>query len=145
MTAVFHAWTYDRFIEIQSNLRRTKLPRTKTGSDFLGGNFSKKYKEPQSNLEKKVNSNLLKNDYSSRTFSPSSPQYHHLLLDQSNKTSWVFSALKPNPALLIDQMQVQKPILVAPTNHMPDHNKLSIVILQLQLKSSLLEIILMVK
>ena len=28
VTKVFHPWVYDRFIEIQSNLRREKLHRT---------------------------------------------------------------------------------------------------------------------
>ena len=40
MTTVSHAWPYDRFIEIQSNLRRKKFHRTNQGSNFLGGNFS---------------------------------------------------------------------------------------------------------
>ena len=30
MTTVFHTWAYGRFIEIQSNIRRKKLHRTKT-------------------------------------------------------------------------------------------------------------------
>ena len=40
MTTVFHTWPNDRFIEIQSNLRRKKLHRTNQGSNFLGGSFS---------------------------------------------------------------------------------------------------------
>ena len=40
MTAVFRAWPYDRFMEIESNLRRTKLHRTNQGCNFLGGSFS---------------------------------------------------------------------------------------------------------
>ena len=40
MTTVFHAWSYGRFIEIQSNLRRKKLHRTNQGSNFLEGSFS---------------------------------------------------------------------------------------------------------
>ena len=40
ITTVFHAWPYDRFIEIQNNLRRKKLHRTNQGSNFLGGTFS---------------------------------------------------------------------------------------------------------
>ena len=42
MTTVFHAWSYGRFIEIQSTLRRKKLNRTNQGSNFLGGGFSNK-------------------------------------------------------------------------------------------------------
>ena len=34
------AWTYGRYIEIQSNLRRKKLHRMNKGSNFLGGSFS---------------------------------------------------------------------------------------------------------
>ena len=34
-SAVFHAWPYSRFIEIQSNLRRKKLHKTKQGTNFL--------------------------------------------------------------------------------------------------------------
>ena len=40
MTAVFHAWAYGRFIEIQSNLRRKKLHRMNQSSNFPGGSFS---------------------------------------------------------------------------------------------------------
>ena len=41
MTTVFHTCLYDRFIEIQSNLRRKKLhQRTNQGSNYLGGSFS---------------------------------------------------------------------------------------------------------
>ena len=40
MTTVFPAWAYGRFTEIQSNLRRKKLHRTKQGLIFLGGSFS---------------------------------------------------------------------------------------------------------
>ena len=31
MATIFHAWTYGRFIKIQSNLRRKKLHRTNQG------------------------------------------------------------------------------------------------------------------
>ena len=40
MTAVFHAWPYGRFIEIQNNFRRKKLHRMNQGSNFHGGSFS---------------------------------------------------------------------------------------------------------
>ena len=42
MTTVFHARTYGRFIETQSNLRRKKLHRTNQGSNFLGSSLSNK-------------------------------------------------------------------------------------------------------
>ena len=35
MTTVFHAWLYDRSIEIQSNLRRKKLIEQIKGPIFL--------------------------------------------------------------------------------------------------------------
>ena len=40
MTTDSHAWPYDRFIEIQSNLNRNKFHRANQGSNFLGGSFS---------------------------------------------------------------------------------------------------------
>ena len=42
MTTVFHAWLYERFIEIQSNLRRKKCHRINQGSNFVGSSFSNK-------------------------------------------------------------------------------------------------------
>ena len=40
MATVFQAWPYDRFIEIESNLRRKELHRTNQSPNFLGGSFS---------------------------------------------------------------------------------------------------------
>ena len=42
MTTVFCARLHGRFIKIQNSLRRKKLHRMNQGSNFLGGNFSKK-------------------------------------------------------------------------------------------------------
>ena len=42
MTTVFHARSYDRFIEIKNNFRRKELHRTEQSSDFLGGSFNNK-------------------------------------------------------------------------------------------------------
>ena len=48
-----------------------------------------------------------------------------MLLDQSNEASWVFPAMKStihflsSPQCLLDQTQVQKPILVVVTGQMP--------------------------
>ena len=50
--------------------------------------------EPQSNLEEKVNSSILKDDFSSRTDPSIFTSIEPLLLDRSNETSWVFPALK---------------------------------------------------
>ena len=40
MTTVFHARSYGRFMEIQSNLSRKKLHTSNQGSNFLGDSFS---------------------------------------------------------------------------------------------------------
>ena len=40
MTTVFHAWSYGRFTEIQSNLKRKKRYRKNRCFNFLGGSFS---------------------------------------------------------------------------------------------------------
>ena len=64
----FHVWSYGRFIEIQSNLRKKKLYRTNQGSNFLGSRFSNRDNvRAQSNLGKKVNPSILKDNFSSRT------------------------------------------------------------------------------
>ena len=39
MTPIFHTWSYDKVIEIQSNLRRKKLHRANQGSNLLGASF----------------------------------------------------------------------------------------------------------
>ena len=39
MTTVFHARSYGRFIELQSNLRREELHRANQGFNFLGDSF----------------------------------------------------------------------------------------------------------
>ena len=97
MTAVFHAWLYDRFIEIQSNLRRKKLHRTNQGSNVLGGSLSNRdnVRVPiQFRREEKVNPSILKDDFSSRTNPSIFTSIAPVLLDRSNETSWVFPALK---------------------------------------------------
>ena len=50
--------------------------------------------EPQSNIEEKVNPGILKDDFSPRTEPSIFTSIEPLLLDRSNKTSWVFPALK---------------------------------------------------
>ena len=77
MTKVFHAWRYGIFIKIQSNLRIKKLNRTNQGSNFLGGTFSNSDNvEPQSNLEEKVNSSILKDDFPQEQTYPFSHIWH---------------------------------------------------------------------
>ena len=121
MTTVFREWPYGRFIEIQNNLRRKKLHRTNQGSNFLGGSFSnrdnvratvqfRRESQPQ-HLKRWL---FLKNR----------PIYFHInstsaiRLVKRNQLS--FSSIeinKPLPApvhsSLVDQIQVQKPVLVA--------------------------------
>ena len=88
MLTVFHARLHSRFTEIQSNLRRKKLQRTNQDYNFLRGSFSNRdKKKPQSNLEEKVNSSILKDDFSSETDSSIFKSIASGLLDQSNQTS----------------------------------------------------------
>ena len=90
MTTVFHARSYG-----YSKLRRKKLHITNQGSNFLGGSFSNTdMKEPQSNLEEKVNPSILKDDFSSRTGPSIFTSITPVLLEWSNKISRVFPALK---------------------------------------------------
>ena len=88
MATVFHVWLYGRFSEIQSNLRRKKLHRTNQDLIFFEEFLAIKVMyEPQSNLEEKVNSSILKDDFSS-TIDPSILRsIAPVLLDQSNETS----------------------------------------------------------
>ena len=68
MTTVFHAWTYDRFIKIQSNLRKKKLHRTNQGSSLLRSSFSNRddvIASIQSSRESQPN--ISTEDFSSRT------------------------------------------------------------------------------
>ena len=75
--------------------------------------------QPQSNLEEKVNPSILKPQMIFTLIEP-------VLLDQSNKTSWVFPALKStsssSPQCLVDQIQVQRPIQIVATYQMSDHS-----------------------
>ena len=64
---VFHAWAYGRFVEIQSTVRRKKLHRTNQGTNFFEAVSAIEMSVPQSNIKEKVNSSILKGDFSSRT------------------------------------------------------------------------------
>ena len=130
MTTVLYACPYSIYIEIQNNLRREKLHRTNQGSKFLGSSFSNKDNiRPQSNLEEKVNPNIFKDEFSSQTHPSIFTAIAPVLLDRSNKTSEFFQYWNqqtisyPRPQCLIDQIQVQQPILVAATDQMPDHTQ----------------------
>ena len=69
----------------------------------------------------------LKDHFSSRTDPPIFTSIPPVLLDQSNGTSWGFSALKSASHFLLQstgfvfQIQVQKPMLAAATDQMPDY------------------------
>ena len=96
MTTVFHTWLYGRFIEIQSNLRRKKVYRMNHGSNFLWGSFSNRDNvRAPIKFRRKSQPQHLK-----RWFLLKNRPIHFtslippVLLDQSNKTSWVFPALK---------------------------------------------------
>ena len=88
MTTVFHARSYGRFIEIQSNLRRKKPHRTNQGSNFVGGSFSNRDNvRAPIYFQEKVNPNILKDEFSSRTDSSIFTSIAPVLIDWSNKTS----------------------------------------------------------
>ena len=94
MTTAFYEWPYGRFIEIQGKLRRKKLHRTNQGSNFLEGSFGNRDNIRAPIQFRREKPNILKDDFSSTTepsiFTSIAPE----LLDQSNKTKWVFISLK---------------------------------------------------
>ena len=95
MTRIYHAWPYGRFIEIKSNLRGKKFIQQFYAPIFLEAVLAiGTMWEHQSNLKEKVNPSILKDYFSSRTDPYIFALIAPVLLDQSNKTSWVFSALK---------------------------------------------------
>ena len=82
---------YDKFIEVQSNLRRKELPTTNHGSNFCE---SSKDNVIQKN---KKNPSILKDDFSSKT-NPSI--FTSIRSDCSNKTNRVFPTLKSTSQFL---------------------------------------------
>ena len=95
MATVFHAWLYGRFIEIQSNLRRKKLHRKYQGSDFLGGSFTNRDNvRVPIQFKRETQPSILNNDFCSRTGPSTFTSIAPVLLDWSDKISWVFPALK---------------------------------------------------
>ena len=128
MTRVFHAWPYDRFIEIKSNLRRKKLHIMNQSSNFLGNSFGNRdnVRTPIQFRRKSLPSILKENSYS-RTdthihFHINSTSVIRLI--KQNQQS--FSSIEMNklllaPTGLVDQIQVQKPILVTATDLMPEN------------------------
>ena len=96
MTRVFYAWSYGRFIEIQSNLGRKKLQKTDQGTYYFGGSFSNRDKviaQIQFRTERQPQHLI----FSPRTDPSIFRSIAPVLLDQSNKTISC-----PNPLLLAD-------------------------------------------
>ena len=97
MAAIFYAWLYGRFIEIQSNFRRKKLHRTNQGSSFLGGSFSNRDNvRAPIQFRRESQPQHLKNDSFWRADPSIFISIAPVLLDGSHETTWVFSGLKSN-------------------------------------------------
>ena len=124
----FHARTYDRIIEIQSNLRRKKLHRANQGSNFLGRSFSNRYnvRAPSQFKWERQPQHL------NRWFSLKNRPIHFYINSTSvirpvkwNQLSFPnieinqpFSA--PDSNVLKIRFYVKKPILIVATDQMPD-------------------------
>ena len=92
-------------------------------SNFLGGSFgSRDNVRAPIEFRKKVYPSITKDYFSSGTDSSIFTSRAPVLLDQSNKTSIEInkSFPCPTPQCLVDQIQVQKPILLVATDQMPD-------------------------
>ena len=88
MTAVFDAWSYCRFIEIQSNLTRNKFHSAIKAPIFLEAVLAMEImQEPQSNLEGKVNPNILKDEFLSTPDPSIFTSIVAVLFEWSSKTS----------------------------------------------------------
>ena len=99
---VFHAWMYGRFIKIQSYFRRKKLHRKNQGSNFLEGSFTNRdnVRDPiQFRIESQPQH--FKRYFPSRTDPSIFTSIAPVLLDYSNKTTWVFPALKSTSHFLL--------------------------------------------
>ena len=99
MTTVSHEWLYCRFIKIQSNLRRKKLHRTNLGSNFLGNSFSNR-------------DNVRAPIQFTRESQPQCYQTGQTKLAKFFQHWNQHVTSCHSPQCLIDQIQVQKSILV---------------------------------
>ena len=125
MTTVFRTRSYGSFIKVKSSLRRKNVHRMNQGSHFLESSFSnrdsvrapiqfRRERQSQHQFFKKM---IFKNR--SIRFCINSTR----VVNCSNEPSLVFPALKstihflPQSIVSIGQIQVQKPTLVAATNH----------------------------
>ena len=110
LTTVLNTWLDDSFVEIQSKLRR---------------NVIEWIKAPIFNLEKRVNPSILKDEFFLKN---RSIHFHINSTSVIRSVKWnqlSFSSIEAtscaSPQCLVDQIHVQKPILVAATDQMPDH------------------------
>ena len=124
MTEVFHALLYGRFIKIKANLRRSALHRTNKGSNFLGGSFSHRDNVRAPILFRREGQpQHLKKWF----FLKKRAIHFHINSSSINRlVKWnqhwnQQSTSCPSSQCLVDQIQVQKPILIAVTDLMPDH------------------------
>ena len=95
MKTVFYTWVYGRFIEIQSNFKREKLQPIKAPIFLEVVLAIEIMQKPQSNLEEKVNTSILKDYFSSRTDPSIFTSIEPVLLDRSNETSEINKLLLP--------------------------------------------------
>ena len=130
MTSVFHTWPYGRFIGIQSNHRRKKLHRTNQSSNLLGSSFSNRNNVSPNPIYKRkstpVSQNMILPHEQTHPFSyqwlycywigqmkPVSFPEVSLKRNQFDFQHWNQQATScPSPSCLVDQIQVQKLILV---------------------------------
>ena len=119
MAAVFHAWQYGRFIEIQSNLRRKKLHKMNQDSNFPGGSFSNR-ENVRASIQFRRESQP---EHLKRWIFLKNRPIHFCINSASvvipvKRNQLSFSSIEINKPLsapvqcVVDQIQVQKPILV---------------------------------
>ena len=97
MTTVFHARSYGRFIEIQSNFRKNKLDnRTNQGSNFRGVSFSNRIsvRGPIQFRRESQPKHLKRWFFQEEIFTSIFTSIAPVLLGRSNQASWILSALK---------------------------------------------------
>ena len=128
MAKVLYPWVYGRFIDIQNNLRRKKLHRRNQGSNFIAGSFSNRdNKRAPIQFRRKSQPQHLKRWF----FLKNRPIHFHInrttVIRPVKRNQLSFPSIEINKPLLtpvqclVDQIQVQKPILVVATDQMPDH------------------------
>ena len=129
MTTVFHVWSYGGFIVTQSTFRRKKFHRSNQGFNFRGGVLNSRHNVRASiQFRRESQPQHLKVYF----FLKNRPTHFHInstSVIRPIKLDQLRFSVKINKSLpswsitqcFINQVQIQKPILVAATNHMPDH------------------------